>query len=76
MFSFFGIGKARSTFGKWLDDNGISQQEVTDWSGVSKSTISNLSKGDAFTPSLKSATKIIRALRKQGYDVDIQDFWG
>lgn len=76
MFSFFGLGKARGSFGRWLDNNGISQQDVADWSGVSKSTISNLSKGDAFTPSIKSAVKIIKALRKEGYNVDIQDFWG
>lgn len=73
---FYGLGKPRSSFGKFLDKNRISQQDLVKWSGVSRSTISNCAKGDAFTPSVKNATKIIKALRKQGYDVDIQDFWG
>lgn len=74
-FTLFG-GKPRSSFGHFLDKNRISQQDLVRWSGVSKSTISKLCAGDAFTPNVKNATKIIRALRKQGYDVDIQDFWG
>ncbi|PEE25977.1 transcriptional regulator, partial [Bacillus toyonensis] len=36
----FGLGKQRSKFGKFLDKNGISQQDVVRESGVNRGTIS------------------------------------
>jgi len=71
----FGLGKPRSRFGKWLDRNGITQEELSRESGVNKSTISRICSGDAFKPSIRSAAKIIKALRNRGKDVTMDDFW-
>jgi len=73
--SWFGLGKPRSKFGKWLDSNGIKQEDLAKESGVNKSTISRICSGDAFYPSMKSAAKIIKALRKRGKNVNADDFW-
>jgi putative transcriptional regulator len=71
----WGLGKPRSRFGKWLDKQGISQEDLVRKSGVNKSTISRVCSGDAFMPSMKSAAKIIKALRDLGKNVDYDDFW-
>ncbi|MEB3057358.1 helix-turn-helix transcriptional regulator [Bacillus pseudomycoides] len=74
--SWFGIGKPRSKFGRFLDKHNLTQQEVSRESGVNRGTISRLCKGDAFHPSLKNGLKIIRTLRKlTNKNVDHQDFW-
>lgn len=72
----FGLGKPRSRFGKFLDKNGLSQQDIVKESGVNRGTISRICQGDAFQPSLKNGNKIIRALKKlTGRNVDYNDFW-
>lgn len=73
--SWFGLGKPRSRFGKWIDKQGISQEELARDSGVNKSTISRLCSGDAFQPSMKNAAKIIKALRNKGKKIEYDDFW-
>jgi DNA-binding XRE family transcriptional regulator len=72
----FGLGKPRSRFKKFLDKNGLSQQDVVKESGVNRGTISRICQGDAFQPSLKNGNKIIKALKKlTGKNVDYNDFW-
>lgn len=72
----FGLGKPRSRFGKFLDKNNLSQQDIVKESGVNRGTISRICQGDAFQPSLKNGNKIIRALKKlTGKNVDYNDFW-
>lgn len=72
----FGLGKPRSKFGKFLDNNGIQQQDLVRESKVNKTTISRLCQGDAFTPSAKNANKIIKTLRNlTGKNVEYDDFW-
>lgn len=72
----FGLGKPRSKFGRFLDKNGISQQDLVRESGVNKGTISRLCQGDAFTPSVKNAGKIVKTLRElTGRNIDYDDFW-
>lgn len=73
--SWFGLGKPRSKFGKWLDKQGITQEQLSRESGVNKSTISRLCAGDAFKPSMKSASRIVNTLRKMGKKIDHDDFW-
>lgn len=70
-----GLGKKRSKFGFFIDQNSISQQALAEKSGVSKSTISRLCHPDEYEPSMKNAMKIIRALKEAGYKVDYEDFW-
>lgn len=72
----FGLGKPRSKFGKFLDKNGITQQDLVKKSKVNKATISRICQGDAFQPSMKNASKLIKALRElTGKNVDHDDFW-
>lgn len=72
----FGLGKPRSKFGRFLDQHDISQQELVEESKVNKTTISRLCQGDAFSPSMKNAQKIIKALRKMtNKDIDYDDFF-
>jgi len=73
---WFGLGKNRSEFGRFLDSNSISQQEIADKSGVSKSTISRLCGPEGYEPTMKTGRKIIRVLRKYDPGVDYEDFWG
>ncbi|MGY0692595.1 helix-turn-helix domain-containing protein [Virgibacillus sp. FSP13] len=71
----FGLGKPRSKFGKFLDKNSITQEEIAKESRVNKNSISRIAKDDDNTPSMKNGSKIIKALRKAGYDVEFDDFW-
>lgn len=71
----FGIGRRGSKFGKFLEKHRISQTELAESSGVSNSTISRLASGDAFKPSEKNASKLIKALRKIDSSVQHEDFW-
>ncbi|MDX8367960.1 helix-turn-helix transcriptional regulator [Cytobacillus sp. IB215665] len=72
----FGLGKPRSKFGKLLDKNSITQEDLVRKSGVNRGTISRLCQGNAFNPSMKNGTKIINALRTlTGKRIDYDDFW-
>jgi len=71
----FGLGKKRSKFGKFLDKNGITQEELSKVSKVNRNSISRVASSDDKDPSFKNAKKIIKALRKEGFDVDYDDFW-
>lgn len=74
---WFSLGKRRSKFGKFLDKNDITQQEVVKKSGVSRGTISRLCKPEHKEgPTMKNAQKIIKALRElTGKNIDHDDFW-
>lgn len=70
----FGLGKKRSKFGKFLDCNSIIQEELSKASGVNRNTISRVATSEV-QPSMRNAAKIIKALKKFGYNVDYDDFW-
>jgi len=58
-------GKGRkSKLSNFLEKNKITQQELAERSGVSKSTISRVCQGDKFSPTMKNAQKIIKTLKK------------
>lgn len=71
----FGLGKKRSSFGKFLDQNGITQQELSKVSGVNRNSISRIASDSNKKPSMTNASKLINALKKAGYKVDYDDFW-
>ncbi|MDI3090085.1 helix-turn-helix transcriptional regulator [Priestia megaterium] len=73
--NWLGLGKKRSQFGKYLDKKSITQQEIAEGSGVSKSTISRLCDPKGHEPSLKNAKKIIKFLKKHDPIIDYSDFW-
>ncbi|MEC3360535.1 helix-turn-helix transcriptional regulator [Bacillus paranthracis] len=74
---WFNLGKRnRSKLAEFLDRNDLTQQDLADESGVSKSTISRVCQGDKFSPTMRNAQKIIKALKKlTGKKVDYDDFW-
>lgn len=65
----------RTKFGEWLDKRGISQTELSQLSGVPRTTINSLARGEAKRPSRLTARKIVQALRDIGEDVHTRDFW-
>ncbi|MEI5909441.1 helix-turn-helix transcriptional regulator [Bacillus spongiae] len=71
----FGLGKKRSKFGKFLDRNSIKQTEISEMSGVNMNSISRVANSNENCPSMKNASKIIKTLKKHGYDVSYDDFW-
>lgn len=77
LYNWFNLGKRhRSKLAKFLEENEITQQDLAKESGVSKSTVSRICQGDEFAPNMRSATKIIGALRKITQKrVDYDDFW-
>jgi putative transcriptional regulator len=77
VFNWFNLGKRhRSRLAKFLEENEILQQELADKSGVSKSTVSRICQGDEFAPNMRTAQKIIAALKElTKKNVDYDDFW-
>ncbi|WP_315900439.1 helix-turn-helix transcriptional regulator [Neobacillus bataviensis] len=72
----FGLGKRRSKLGRWLDSRGISQQWLSNNSGVGRTTISDLCKGDnEHTPNMTTIQKIIKALKKIDPNINSNDFF-
>lgn len=75
--NWINLGKRnRSKLAKFLDENEVSQQELSKKSGVSKSTISRLCQIDNVSPTMKNARKIVKALRDlTKKNVDYDDFF-
>lgn len=69
MFSFFGLGKSRTKFGRWLDHEEITQIEIEELSGLSRRTVSRLCNDMEYTPKYSTVTKIKKALDKLGKNV-------
>lgn len=70
------IFKRRSKLGKWLDKRGITQQWLSKASGVGRTTISDLCKGDHdHTPNMNTIKKIIKALKQIDSNVKSNDFF-
>ena len=71
-----GLNKKRSKLGKFLDSKGISQQWLSKKSGVGRTTISNLSKGDEdHTPNAKTIKKIMKAINEIDPNKKSSDFF-
>lgn len=75
MFEFFGLGKQRTKFGRFLDRNSISQIEVSKKSKLSNSTLSKMSGNKDYRPKYSTITRVIKALKDMGYRVEGRDFW-
>ncbi|MDH4620110.1 helix-turn-helix transcriptional regulator [Brevibacillus sp. AY1] len=71
----FGLGKKRSKLGKWLDQRGITQQWLSRESGVNNNTVSYMASDDNYLPTMNTAMKILRSLRKVDPTVKLEDFW-
>ncbi|HWO98762.1 MAG TPA: helix-turn-helix transcriptional regulator [Bacillus sp. (in: firmicutes)] len=72
----FRLGKKRSKLGEWLDKRGISQQWLSKSSKVSRTTVSDLCKGESeHAPTQSTMKKILKALRNVDPNVKADDFW-
>ncbi|OIB04843.1 hypothetical protein AK95_14600 [Paenibacillus sp. LC231] len=73
----YGLGKKRSKLGAFLDREGITQEWLVKKSGLSRDAVSRLCDGNKDHEKLqvRSKSKVISALRKNGYDVISDDFW-
>lgn len=71
----FGLGKPRTKFGKWVDREGIRQNEIAKGSRVGRTTISNMCSDKKYSPKYSTFEKVRKSLNKKGYDVDYDDFW-
>lgn len=71
----FGLGKKRSRLGKWLDKHGVTQQWLCKNANINKDTATRAASSDDYSPNLKTANRIIRALREVDPNVKHDDFW-
>lgn len=75
MFSFFGLGKSRTKFGRWLDREGITQIEIERRAKLGRATISKLCNDSEYRPKFETVKKIRKALHQLGKDVP-DDYFG
>lgn len=75
MFSFFGLGKDRTKFGRWLDRKDITQIELEELSGLSRRTISRLCNDKEYRPKFSTVTRIKAALKRIG-ETPPDDYFG
>jgi transcriptional regulator with XRE-family HTH domain len=75
MFSFFGLGKSRTKFGRWLDKEKVTQIEIEEKTGLSRGTVSRLCNDKDYIPKISTWIKIQRALKSFGYNVNRDDFF-
>ncbi|WP_078382327.1 helix-turn-helix domain-containing protein [Sutcliffiella halmapala] len=71
----WGIGKRRSALGKWLDKNGLEQQELAKTAKVSKNTVSKACSEVDYVPSPGVMKKILKAIRQVDPNAKMNDFW-
>lgn len=69
-----GLGKPRSKLGYFIDNRGIKQRELEEWTGLSRDEIRRLC-NRLVRPHPNTMVKVISALRKRGHDVKAADFW-
>lgn len=70
----FGLGKERTKFGKWVDRN-TDQKWIICNCGVDKNTVTSLCNKREYKPNGSTKARVIRGLRKNGYDTYEDDFW-
>ena len=73
--SWFGLGKPRSKFGKWIDRNGIKQEDIRKIADIGNGTMSDMCNKSDYSPRISTWVKVQRALKSMGYDVDRDKFF-
>lgn len=72
----FGLGKKRSKYGKFLDDNGVKQGDISKHAGLNRETVTKASRED--DPKMRGITKKAladAASKASGKKVKEDDFW-
>lgn len=75
MVLFASTKRKRSFLGRFLDREGLTQEWLIKESRVSRNTISRLCTNKDYTPHIKTAQAIIKALNKNGYKTKLTDFF-
>lgn len=68
-------GKPRTKFGRFIDANRISQEWIISNIPLNRKTVYELCNDADYNPHDDTQVKIVGKLRKQGYDVRVDDFW-
>ncbi|UED76933.1 helix-turn-helix transcriptional regulator [Brevibacillus sp. DP1.3A] len=71
----FGLRKKRSKLGKRLDKRGFTQQWLSKESGVNNTTVSRLASDNEYLATMKTAQRILNALRRVDKNAKQDDFW-
>ncbi|MDR6884852.1 transcriptional regulator [Bacillus sp. 3255] len=69
------IGKKRTRFGRWADKERLTQQMLIKITGVNKNTMTELCNNEEYNPHIPTKTKVVSGLRRNGFDVEMADFW-
>jgi DNA-binding XRE family transcriptional regulator len=71
----FGIGKPRTNLGKWIDQEGITQEELSKMAGINRDTASASCSQRGYTPSPIIMKKILKAVRQIDPSAKADQFW-
>ncbi|MDQ6600908.1 helix-turn-helix transcriptional regulator [Bacillus salipaludis] len=69
------FGKDKPRLAKYLSRHGLSQKDLQEGSGVSRATINRLCTDSDHQPTLGTAKKIVKFLRKFDSDITYEDFF-
>lgn len=70
------LGKKRSNFGKWVDEQkDVNKLELERASNLSSTTISKLCSDADYRPRFSTVIKINQGLKKLGKNIDLNDFF-
>lgn len=69
------FGKNKSKLAKYLARHGLSQKDLEEGSGVSRATINRLCTNSEHQPTIGTAKKIIKFLKKLDSSVKYEDFF-
>jgi DNA-binding XRE family transcriptional regulator len=71
----FGLGKPRTALGRWIDRNGITQEELSKNAGINRDTAGAACSRAGYVPSPTVMKKILKALRTIDPSVKADQFW-
>jgi hypothetical protein len=70
-----GVGRERSKAGNWIYRHGISQGQLSKWSGLGRNTLSRICSDPDYKPTNLTQRRMIDGLIKNGYNVGEYDLW-
>jgi len=70
-----GTWQKRSELGKWLDQNGYTQEDLVNASGLNRNTVSKVCSDPDYIPSGRTMRKIMKAVRQIDPSLKAHDFW-
>jgi transcriptional regulator with XRE-family HTH domain len=71
----WGLGKKRSKLGKFIDQNGYSQEDLMKAAKIGRSTVSRLCSDPEYSPTANTIKKIMKAIRTLDPTARADDFF-